>query len=354
MQIAVILFNLGGPDSLQAVKPFLFNLFNDPNIITLPQPFRYFLAKLISHFRQEKSRNIYKQMGGKSTILPETEKQAKALSKLLNQKTSMLYDVLPMMRYWHPMSDIVIKKVRDKKYDRVILVPLYPHFSTTTTFSSLKDWFQKASDIKSDLVCCYYNHPGFIAAHLDLIKESLEKFKTKKPIRLLFSAHSIPQKISDGVDPYKDQIEQTVALIMQGLPNFAYSLCYQSKVGRLKWLEPSLENELIATNDRKESALVIPIAFTSEHSETLVELDLDYAKLAKEMGLDFCRVPTLSSHPLFIATLADLVMNQLSIDPIYDDYKLYKGYYEENLNRVCDAKFCCKKLSFYKPKASVG
>jgi ferrochelatase len=159
---------------------------------------------------------------------------------------------------------------------------------------------------------------------------------------LLFSAHSIPQKISDRGDPYKDQIEATVSLIMESFHDFRHTICYQSKVGRLKWLEPSLEKELLATHEREEAALVIPIAFTSEHSETLVELDLDYAAMAKELGLDFCRVPTLSSHPLFIATLADLVLNQLS----YTNQTLYNNYYKENASKTCDAKFCCKKISF--------
>ena len=348
MRIAVIIFNLGGPDSLESVQPFLFNLFNDPHIITLPQPFRYLLAKLISNLRRDKSQNIYKQIGGKSTILEETERQAEALSKFLNTNFSsshkITYEVLPLMRYWHPMSDFVVKKLRNAQYDEIVLVPLYPQFSTTTTLSSLRDWLKKANDLPNHLICCYYNHPTFIEAYLDLIKKSLEKFMTERPIRLLFSAHGIPQKISDGGDPYKEQIEETVKLIMASLPEFTWSICYQSKVGRLKWLEPSLESELLATGARGEAALIIPITFTSEHSETLVELDLDYKNFAQERGIDFARVPTLSCSPLFIETLADLVIQKLSkiLPNLYSEsyYKLA----EVPLNLSCNAKFCCQKI----------
>jgi ferrochelatase len=352
MQIAVVIFNLGGPDSLDSVKPFLFNLFNDPHIISLPQPFRYILAKFISHFRQNKSKSIYSKMGGKSTILEETEKQAKALSDLLNKNFSLndkiSYEVITMMRYWEPNSDSVIKKIHDKKYDEIILLPLYPQFSTTTTLSSLRDWFKKASDLPNNLVCCYYNHPTFIEAHLNLIKEALKNFKTNKSIRLLFSAHSIPQHISDRGDPYKEQIEETIRLIMESLPNFSHSLCYQSKVGRLKWLGPSLEEELLATGDRREAALVIPITFTSEHSETLVELDLDYKNLAEEKGIDFYRVPTLSSHSSFIKTLADLVVQKLSknFPDLYESSNLDLA--QASLPFPCRASLCCQKINLLK------
>ncbi len=352
-KIAVVIYNLGGPDSLDAVQKFLFNLFNDPHIITLPQPFRYFLAKLISVFRHNKSKGIYEQMGGKSTILQETNEQAEALSQYLNKNCSVnggvTYDVIPMMRYWHPMTGEIIKKVQKGAYDNVILLPLYPHFSTTTTLSSLREWFKHAKNMPAtNIVCCYYNHPGFIDANVALINETIANIKTTKPIRLLFSAHSIPQHISDKGDPYKGQIESSIKAIVEktNIDKTQHTICYQSKVGKLKWLEPDIKSELLAAGKRNEAVVVIPISFTSEHSETLVELDIEYAELAKENGIEFYRVPTLSKHPIFIKTLAMLSVKALHkfIPEIVanSDFKPYKN---TPLNSSCGAPMCCQRIN---------
>lgn len=346
-KIAVIIFNLGGPDSLEAVKPFLFNLFNDKYIIGLPQPFRYILAQIISTSRHKKSKAIYGKMGGKSTILSETINQAEALETYLNSHCTsdgnIQYNVIPMMRYWHPMTEEVIKEVRDRYHD-VVLLPLYPHFSTTTTLSSITEWFKKAPDIKNiHLVCCYYNHPGFIDSYTALINEKLEKISTDKSIRLLFSAHGIPEILVTKGDPYQLQIEATVEKVMEKIgtkTGLEYTICYQSKVGPMKWLEPTIESEIIATGKRNEVVVVIPISFTSEHSETLVELDIDYANLAAEHGIEFHRVATLQTHPIFIQTLAALTIHALG------EKNADLGQYKEAFQIDCGGKMCCKKLGF--------
>ena len=346
-KIAVIIFNLGGPDSLQSVVPFLFNLFNDKYIIGLPQPFRYILAKIISTSRSKKSIAIYEKMGGKSTILSETINQAEALETYLNSRCiadeDVRYTVIPMMRYWHPMTEEVIKQVRDR-YDDIVLLPLYPQFSTTTTLSSFTEWFKKAPDMKNiHLVCCYYNHPGFIDSYTALINEKLEKISTNKPIRLLFSAHGIPEILVAKGDPYQLQVESTVAGVMDKIgvrQGLEYTICYQSKVGPMKWLEPTIESEILAAGKRNELVVVIPISFTSEHSETLVELDIDYADLASENGIEFYRVATLSTHPIFIQTLAALTMH--SLGKTHDNLGIYKNPFKIG----CMGKMCGKKLGF--------
>lgn len=346
-KIAVIIFNLGGPDSLESVQPFLFNLFNDKYIIGLPQPFRYIMAKLISTFRGKKSIAIYEQMGGKSTILDETTEQAKALESYLNShctgQEEIEYTVIPMMRYWHPMTEEVVNKVRNN-YNEVVLLPLYPQFSTTTTLSSFSQWFKVGSDIKNvHLVCCYYNHRGFIDGYIDLISSKLDKISSDKKIRLLFSAHGIPEILVKKGDPYQLQVEETVAEVMKKINesqsnNIEHTICYQSKVGPMKWLEPTIQSQITAAGSRNEVVVVIPISFTSEHSETLVELDIDYMNFATENGIEFHRVPTLSSHPIFIKTLAALTIQALGRS---DDIP-----YNENYKVDCGAKMCCKKLGF--------
>jgi ferrochelatase len=355
-KIAVITYNLGGPDSLDAVEPFLFNLFNDKHIITLPQPFRYFLAKTISFFRSSKSKGIYEKMGGRSTILPETQEQAKELSNYLNVNCSMerqiQYDVIPLMRYWHPMTEQVVREVRKGEYDNIVLIPMYPHFSTTTTLSSLREWFKKANDMPpTTMVCCYYKTPGFIDAYVDLISQTISKIVTSKTIRILFSAHSIPQHISDMGDPYKMQIEESVREIaeklhLERMDNIKHTICYQSKVGRMKWLEPDIQSELLAAGKRDEVVVVVPISFTSEHSETLVELDIDYADLARDNNIDFYRVSTLRTHHLFIKTLAALVVKSLEkfYDGIVQESNL-KPYEDIKIQAGCDAAMCCQRVN---------
>ncbi len=319
MKKAVILFNLGGPDSLDAVEPFLFNLFNDKNIITIPNPMRFFLAKLISGKRAPIAKEIYKNIGNKSPILEETEKQAVALEKALNSITNhqspITYKTFISMRYWHPFSYETIEKVKEFNPDEIILLPLYPQFSTTTTKSSYDDWHKisKKNGLKIPVktICGYHLDEDFITAHSNIIKKSYEEIGNTKT-RILFSAHGLPEKIIKKGDPYQKQIEETAAAIVAKLSieNLDFVVCYQSRVGRLKWIDPSTEDEIKRAGVDSLEIIVVPIAFVSEHSETLVELDIEYKHLAKESGVkNYYRVPTLGVDDNFIKTLVNVCIN---------------------------------------------
>jgi ferrochelatase len=326
---AIILFNLGGPDDLKSVKPFLFNLFSDNAIIDLPKPFRFLLAKLISSRRAVKARDIYNKIGGKSPILELTNLQAKSLeNNLSTQNKDSEYKVFVSMRYWHPMSDVVVRNVKNYSPDKIILLPLYPQFSTTTTGSSFSDWERAASSIglktPTTKICCFPSDLGFIAAHAKLIKDAYWKASENGKPRVLFSAHGLPEKIIEKGDPYQWQIEKTVSMITQilAIEELDYSICYQSKVGLLKWLTPSTESEIKRAGDEKIPLLVVPVSFVSEHSETLVELDIEYRKLAEKHGVTgYVRVPSLGVEPLFIEALADLCLKA----EIEDDVCLFSG-----------------------------
>jgi ferrochelatase len=317
-KIAVVLFNLGGPDSQEAVEPFLFNLFNDKAIITLPNPFRFFLAKIISSKRAPVAKHIYSYLGGKSPILEETKKQSDALEKKLNTSEDN-YKTFIAMRYWKPFSYETIHHVMDYNPDEVILLPLYPQYSASTTGSSINDWDMqcKKSGFRT-LTKIIYSYPiaeNFINSHVKLINKSYKKITNKKNVRLLFSAHGLPQKMIDAGDPYQLHVEQAASCIIQKLAikNLDWQICYQSKVGRLKWLEPSTDNEIIRAAKENKSLVIVPVAFVSEHSETLVELDIEYKKLADDNGINqYLRVPTLSTDELFIDCLADLCKNPVN------------------------------------------
>ena len=309
---AVILFNLGGPDSLKAVKPFLFNLFADKAIIRLPQPFRYLLAQFISKTRTKKATGIYQKMGGKSPLLENTVAQAKALEESLKGEGSD-YKVFISMRYWHPFTEETVKEVKKYNPDEVILLPLYPHYSTTTTESSFKEWYRASKDINVPTreIESYPLDELFLKAHVEtLIPIYKQALQYGRP-RILFSAHSLPQKIVDDGDPYQKQTMQTAQAIISSLEGDIDSVvCYQSRVGRLKWLEPTTDAEIKRAAADKVPVVVVPISFVSEHSETLVELDIDYRDLAEGLGIPFYgRVPTLSCHPLFIEALKKKVLD---------------------------------------------
>lgn len=308
---AVILFNLGGPDSQAAVEPFLFNLFNDPAIIRLPNPFRWLLAKLISSRRAPKAAGIYAQMGGRSPILPQTEAQAAALKTSLGGDE---YRVFIAMRYWHPFSDETVQAVKDWGAERIVLLPLYPQFSTTTTQSSLQDWHRSARKaglvLPTAVIGCYPEEGGFITAQTELLRSLLPQAESAGPVRILFSAHGLPKKIVTDGDPYQMQVEKGVAAILRLLnrPELESRVCYQSRVGPLEWIGPPTDAEIAQAAIDGRSIVVVPVAFVSEHSETLVELDIEYAELAKHNGAAaYTRVPTVGVQPDFIAGLAGLV-----------------------------------------------
>ncbi|MCD6034938.1 MAG: hemH [Rickettsiales bacterium] len=310
-RVAVVLFNLGGPDCLESVKPFLFNLFSDKAIIALPQPFRFLLAKIISRGRNQKAQAIYQEMGGRSPILPLTQAQAQSLEAKLGTG----YRVFVSMRYWHPMSKEVVKQVKTYQPDRVILLPLYPQFSTTTTGSSLDDWNEQAKaqrlDVPTQAIGCYPQEPAFIEAYETLLRPVYEETKKEGNPRILFSAHGLPEKIVKAGDPYQWQVEQTVAAIVKRLniEKLDYAICYQSRVGPLAWIGPSLGDEIARAGKDNVPVVVVPVAFVSEHSETLVELDIEYRKKAEEVGIPYyARVPALGVNEHFIASLASLCL----------------------------------------------
>lgn len=306
---AVVLFNLGGPDNTHAVEPFLFNLFNDPAIINLPWFFRWPMARWISRRRAPVARRIYDHMGGGSPLLEQTRRQAGELEKRLGSETR----VFICMRYWHPMSDETALAVKDFNPDEVVLMPLYPQFSTTTTASSLRDW-NRASiaaklTAKTYALCCYPRNPGLIRSHIGLIREGLASVPGDLSPRILFSAHGLPEKIVTSGDPYPWQVKQTAGAIMAGMDNgLDWRICYQSRVGRLKWIGPSLDAELKRAAEDGKAVVVVPIAFVSEHSETLVELDIEYRKIAAGLGVRFyVRIPTVSTSSEYMDGLAGLV-----------------------------------------------
>ncbi|MFO1079873.1 MAG: ferrochelatase [Reyranellaceae bacterium] len=310
MKVAIILFNLGGPDSLEAVEPFLRNLFSDPAIIRLPSLIRRPLARFIAKRRAPKAREIYSLIGGASPILGQTEAQARALEQVLGSEHEWRGYVC--MRYWHPMTAAVVRSVERFAPDRIILLPLYPQFSTTTTASSFKAWNDLARfKVPTSTIDSYPLQPGYIAASVDLVRQGLAE-AGPGPIRVLFSAHGLPESIVKAGDPYQNQVEQSAAAIAQAIDGLDWAVCYQSRVGPLKWIGPSTEEEIERAARDGCKIVLYPLAFVSEHSETLVELDIEYRHLAQEQGITtYVRVPAVGTHPAFIGGLAELVRNAL-------------------------------------------
>jgi len=312
VKTAVVLFNLGGPSGPDAVRPFLFNLFNDPAIIGAPNPVRWLLAQWISRRRAHVARDIYGKMGGASPLLELTREQATALERTLGDCEGVFRTFI-CMRYWHPMSGESARAVRDFAPDRIVLLPLYPQFSTTTTASSLADWKRAAATAgitaPTAAICCYPAEPGLARAQAELIRAS--PLLTEPGVRVLFSAHGLPQKIVDAGDPYPKQVAETVAAIITELavPGLDHAICYQSRVGPLQWIGPSLDDELKRAAADGVAVVVVPVAFVSEHSETLVELDMEYRELAGELGVPaYGRVPAVGDDRHFIDGLKNLTL----------------------------------------------
>lgn len=320
-RVAVVLFNLGGPDRLEAVEPFLFNLFNDPAIIGAPQPVRYILAKVISKRRGPTARKIYEQIGGGSPLLEETMRQREALEARLQDIGSPRVRVFVCMRYWHPVSAETAAAVKEFSPDRIVLLPLYPQFSTTTTGSSLKDWGVSARrvglSVPQHAVCCFPAEPGMIEAQVGLIEVALQKAREVGQARVLFSAHGLPKKIIARGDPYQWQVEKTVGAVVRELERdegpIDHAICYQSRVGPLEWIGPAIEDELDRAAQDGVPVVVVPIVFVSEHSETLVELDVEYREKAEKLGVPaYIRVPTVGIVDKFVEGLAGLVVDAVS------------------------------------------
>jgi ferrochelatase len=308
---AVVLMNLGGPDSLDAVEPFLRNLFSDPAIIALPGWLRRPLARLIAARRAPVARHIYAQLGGGSPLLANTQAQAQALEAALGPGHRSFI----AMRYWHPTTAEAVRAVREWAPDEIVCLPLYPQYSTTTTASSLAIWQRVAARARlrcpTRAPCCYPREEGFIGAMADLIRPILEKAAAGgHPPRLLLTAHGLPKRVVAAGDPYRGQVEMTAAALVAALakPALDWCVCFQSRVGPMAWLEPQTDAEIRRAGRDGVPLVVAPISFVSEHSETLVELDREYRHLAKASGVpSYHRVPTVGTAPAFIAALARLV-----------------------------------------------
>ncbi|MBV8061901.1 MAG: ferrochelatase [Alphaproteobacteria bacterium] len=315
-KIAVILFNLGGPDKPESIRPFLFNLFNDPAIIRVPNPLRYLIAQMISRRREKTARAIYQQVGGRSPILPNTEKQAEALQKQLNQQDGEnTYRCFVSMRYWHPFADETVADVKAFGPDRIILLPLYPQFSTTTTASSFEAWRDAADSaslrVPSQSLCCYPQMQGFVDALAIRIAKLYGEASTHGKPRLLLSAHGLPEKIVKAGDPYAWQCEQSATAVVQALniPDLDWILCYQSRVGPLKWIGPATDDEVRRAASDRVPVIIAPLAFVSEHSETLVEIDIEYRHLAAQKGVPYyAYTGAVATDSSFIAGLAQQVI----------------------------------------------
>lgn len=312
-KVAVVLFNLGGPDGPEDVKPFLRNLFRDPAIISAPGLIREFLAWLISTTRTPEATENYAKMGGGSPLRPETEKQATALLEVLkDRQPDHEFKTFIAMRYWHPFVEEVVKEVEAWAPDEIVLLPLYPQFSTSTTGSSLTGW-KKAGGSAARTICCYPKANGFLKAHAELIRQSWSEMGSPDNVRVLLSAHGLPERTIERGDPYQWQVEQTCEAVMAHLPEITdWQVCYQSRVGPLKWIGPATEDSIEKAAEDEKDILLTPIAFVSEHIETLVELDEEYAEFAEEKGIKrYVRVPALGLAEAFIESLAELTIDAL-------------------------------------------
>ena len=318
-RVAIVLFNLGGPDRIESVRPFLENLFRDPAILRVPGFIRPWLGKLIARRRTRAASENYAILGGGSPLLELTEGQARALEAALAGQADAEYRCFIAMRYWHPMSDACAAEVAAWGAEEVLLLPLYPQYSTTTTGSSLAEWARAARkagiDLPTTTLCCWHSDPAFAAATAAMVRGAWDRARAALPagakLRILFSAHGLPESIVKSGDPYQWQVEQAVAAVVGQLamPGLDHVVCYQSRVTPQKWLGPSTEDELERAAHDKAAVLVCPIAFVSEHSETLVELDVEYREEAERLGVPgYFRVPAQNSDPGFIAALRDLAL----------------------------------------------
>ncbi|GER32545.1 ferrochelatase [Striga asiatica] len=325
-KIGVVLLNLGGPDTLHDVQPFLFNLFADPDIIRLPRLFRFLqrpLAQLISVLRAPKSKEGYAAIGGGSPLRKITDEQAGAIKSSLDAK-EVPANVYVAMRYWHPFTEEAVHQIKRDKITKLVVLPLYPQYSISTTGSSirvLRDMFRDdkyLSSLPVAIIQSWYQREGYIKSMANLIENELQNFQNPKEAMIFFSAHGVPVSyVEDAGDPYKNQMEDCIFLIMQELKsrgiNNDHTLAYQSRVGPVQWLKPYTDEVLVELGQRGvKSLLAVPVSFVSEHIETLEEIDMEYRELALESGIvNWGRVPALNCTPSFIADMADAVIEAL-------------------------------------------
>lgn len=316
-KIAVVLFNLGGPDSTAAIAPYLKNFFMDPLIVRAPLPVRFFLSRLIAYRRSRNEAGAsYGALGGASPLLANSQAQAQALESVLNGDGHAEYRTFVCMRYWHPMSDEVVTAVKDYAPARIVLLPLYPQYSTTTTESSFRAWDAACARMglsaPTARVCCYPRDNGFIVESARLVRAAYDKMRAEghPAPRVLFSAHGLPENVIKAGDPYQWQCEDSARSIATaaGLNAGDWVVCYQSRVGRLKWIGPSTDEEIRRAGAEKVPLLVYPHAFVNEHVETIVEIGEEYRHLAATCGVPaFTRVDTVGTGASFVNGLAALV-----------------------------------------------
>ena len=321
----MVVFNLGGPDTPEAIRPFLLNLFNDPAILRMPNPLRWIAARVITARRAATSEEIYAKVGGGSAIVPATMEQAEALKKEIAD-TAEQVEVFVFMRYWHPLVSETVNRIKEFGPDRIVLLPLYPQFSTTTTGTSIKAFREAARKqglaAPQDIVCCYPAHHGFLDATTAHIRSALDEASQYGAPRLLLSAHALPQRTINAGDPYQWQVEVTSAAIVEALgqPGLDWATCYQSRVGPVQWIGPSTADEVRRAGAAGVPVVVVPIAFVSEHVETLVEIDLEFREVAAETGVPFfIRCPTVAVDCDFIRGLGDLVRGAIGTEGVASD-----------------------------------
>lgn len=337
MKTAVVLFNLGGPDGAESVKKFRLNLFSDPAIIRAPFFIRFWLARLIAGSSAKAAEENYALMGGKSPLLGLTREQAGALQDRLSDVGAKCFIA---MRYWHPFAAEAVADVKEFDPDRIVLLPLYPQFSTTTTGSSLTDWYEQAAIgglVKpTTTICCYFDDDAYVTSIADLVREGIadarEKIAPDVKLRLLFSAHGLPEAIVKKGDPYQAEVEASVAAVMALLVDaeVEYVTCYQSRATPQKWISPSTVEAIEEAAEQKVAVLLVPIAFVSDHIETLVELDIENAELAHRLGVPgYFRVKAPNSDAGFIGALAGIVRRSVERG---DGLCSHRG------DRACDAR----------------
>ncbi|CAJ2643825.1 unnamed protein product [Trifolium pratense] len=325
-KVGVLLLNLGGPETLDDVQPFLFNLFADPDIIRLPRLFRFLqrpLAKLISTLRAPKSKEGYASIGGGSPLRKITDDQALAIKMALEAK-GLSSNVYVGMRYWYPFTEEAVQQIKRDGITRLVVLPLYPQFSISTTGSSisvLEQMFREddyLSRVPVSIINSWYQRKGYLKSMADLIEKELQSFSEPMEAMIFFSAHGVPVSyVENAGDPYRDQMEECIFLIMQELKargiNNEHTLAYQSRVGPVQWLKPYTDEVLVELGQKGvKSLLAVPVSFVSEHIETLEEIDMEYRELALESGIkNWARVPALGLTPSFITDLADAVIEAL-------------------------------------------
>ncbi len=317
--VALILLNMGGPDSLEAVEPFLYNLFSDRELIQLPaggllqKPF----AKLISHFRAKKVVENYRMIGGKSPLLEWTRKQAEGIAARLGDR----FRPFVIMRYWQPRAEDVLAQIKAEGIHTAVVLSMYPHYTRATTGSSVNDFRAAVAkvhpELEYQLIEEWYDWPGYIEALANRVNEGLDTFHDllRDDVQILFSAHALPQKFIDRGDPYQKQVEATVEATMRRVGYYDWSIAYQSRSGPVKWMTPGTDemiDKFAAVGHR--ALMLVPVSFVSDHIETLEEIDIEYRERATSQGIThFHRSPSLNDHDDFLSAMADLVSRRLSL-----------------------------------------